>query len=224
MYLLNQKFMTSIFIIVLFVVFSAGQAFAPVGESVSHASAVAAETVQLGASDVQLKWSGSKVTGDGHHGTLKIQSGNLKLNEKGQITGGGFVIDMNSLRCEDLKPGEGKEKLEGHLKAEDFFYVEKHPTAKFDIVSATSKGDGKYQINGKLTVRGKTHPISFPAEITVSKKMVKAEANFAFDRTKYGVMFHSKEDASWWDQGKAELKDQVISNDVTLEISLKARR
>jgi hypothetical protein len=30
-------------------------------------------------------------------------------------------VDMTSMTVTDLKAGQGKEKLEGHLKADDFF-------------------------------------------------------------------------------------------------------
>lgn len=36
---------------------------------------------------------------------------------------------MASITVTDLKAGEGKENLEGHLKADDFFGTAKFPTA-----------------------------------------------------------------------------------------------
>ncbi len=50
-----------------------------------------------------------------------IKSGFLKF-EKKKLIGGEFEIDMTSLVCTDLS-GEYKGKLEGHLKADDFFEV-----------------------------------------------------------------------------------------------------
>lgn len=170
-----------------------------------------------------VKWKGAKVTGDSHNGIVKIQEGAVMVDENGNLSGGEFTIDLNTIESEDLKPGEGKEKLEGHLKAEDFFHVAEHPTAMFKITGLEKTGPDQYNVTGDLTVRGQTHSIDFPATVTVNGKAVNATADFKFDRTKYGIEFHSKQDADWWDEGKAELKDQVINNEIELMIDLKSK-
>ncbi|MEL6140946.1 MAG: YceI family protein, partial [Bacteroidota bacterium] len=76
----------------------------------------------------QLTWKGYKVTGS-HEGTISVKEGQL-LMEDGQLTGGSFVIDINSMTCTDLQGGMA-DKLLGHLKCDDFFGAEAHPEAKF---------------------------------------------------------------------------------------------
>ena len=71
-----------------------------------------------------IKWIGSKVT-ESHYGTINIDRGVLQINEEGELVGGEFVIDMNSLLCTDIENEIYKKKLEDHLKDEDFFDVEK---------------------------------------------------------------------------------------------------
>ena len=46
----------------------------------------------------------------------------------GVLTGGSFVVDMNSITTTDLEGGSA-DKLEGHLKSDDFFGVQSHPKA-----------------------------------------------------------------------------------------------
>ena len=76
--------------------------------------------------DSKVVWKGYKVTGS-HEGTISIKSGSLVFdNEK--LTGGEFVMDMTTIGATDLE-GEYKGKLDGHLKSDDFFGVEKYPTA-----------------------------------------------------------------------------------------------
>ena len=58
--------------------------------------------------------------------------------QNGNITGGEFVIDMNSIACTDLE-GDSKGQLEGHLKSDDFFGVENHPTANNLILLIISR-------------------------------------------------------------------------------------
>ncbi|HNN32260.1 MAG TPA: YceI family protein, partial [Chitinophagaceae bacterium] len=75
----------------------------------------------------KIDWVGSKKEGY-HPGTFMLKSGNVNV-ENGRITKGQFVIDMANLKVTD-KAGV---KLEGHLKADDFFDVTKHPEAIFEI-------------------------------------------------------------------------------------------
>ena len=74
----------------------------------------------------RLLWLGEKVTGQ-HTGTIKLQSGWLNWKDN-KIVSGEFNIDMTS-----LKDSEANERLEGHLKSDDFFGVEKFPVSKLVI-------------------------------------------------------------------------------------------
>jgi polyisoprenoid-binding protein YceI len=78
----------------------------------------------------KVTWKGYKVTGQ-HEGTIDLKEGKLTF-EGNKLKGGHFVIDMTTLGSTDLEGGM-KGKLDGHLKSDDFFGVEKHPTASFTI-------------------------------------------------------------------------------------------
>ena len=58
-----------------------------------------------------ITWTGSKPTGK-HTGTFKISEGSFNVKD-GALTGGSFLIDINSLSNEDLASDpESKGKLE----------------------------------------------------------------------------------------------------------------
>ena len=76
----------------------------------------------------------------------------------GKIVGGTFVIDMNSITCTDIKDDQYNAKLVGHLKSDDFFGVEKFPTATFEITGASpiadaAAGQPNYNVEGNLTIK-----------------------------------------------------------------------
>ncbi len=154
-----------------------------------------------------VTWKGEKVTGS-HHGTIGLESGHLMLEDE-KIVGGEFVMDMSTLTVTDLT-GENKAKLEGHLKSEDFFGIEKNPTAKLVITSAAAKGDGKYGIVGDLTIKNETHPITF--DLTMNSDSATAE--LTIDRSKYNVRYGS---GSFFDN----LGDKTIYDNFDLEVNLK---
>lgn len=135
-------------------------------------------------------WNGKKVTGE-HTGYLSVQSGTVSLNDK-MVTDAVVNMDMNSIVCTDLEAGEWNDKLVGHLKSEDFFSVEKHANANFNITSVKAGNKaGAYEVKGDLTIKGITHEIVFPATIEVTDGMVKATGTAKLDRTKWDIKYGS---------------------------------
>lgn len=154
----------------------------------------------------KIVWKGYKVTGS-HEGTIALKSGNLSFDGD-RLTGGEFVIDMSSITCTDLS-GEYQGKLEGHLKSDDFFGVEAHPTAQLNITDVKSTSKNAYQIQADLTIKGLTKSIVFPASIYGEK----ATANLKIDRTQFNVKYGS---GSFFEG----LKDNLIYDEFDLVIDV----
>ena len=104
-----------------------------------------------------IKWTGEKITGETHYGTLKFISGKLDFSSD-KINGGEFVVDMNSLSVDDLT-GRGKESLEGHLMSDDFFSIEKYNTASLVILSTEKESSGSFRAKGNLKIKGITNEV-----------------------------------------------------------------
>jgi polyisoprenoid-binding protein YceI len=132
----------------------------------------------------KITWVGKKVTGQ-HNGTVNLSEGSFTSKGK-KITGGSFTIDMTS-----LQDAENNERLEGHLRSDDFFGTEKFPKATFVISSIESKGGDLYNVKGKLTIKNITNDIEFPATIVVANDAVNAKASILVDRTKFDIKFRS---------------------------------
>lgn len=159
-----------------------------------------------------LTWVGKKLTGS-HNGTIELQSGNLIFNDK-KLTGGNFTIDMAT-----IKDADKNQKLEGHLKADDFFGVDKFATSTFVIKKIIDAGAGTVNVTGNLTIKGVTNSITFPAAVTwISDDSVVATAGkVVVDRTKFGIKFRSK--GIFPDIG-----DKMIYDDFELAIKLVAKK
>ena len=144
-------------------------------------------TMTIDTQSSTLNWIGKKITNSQHNGSLKFVSGDLtmcndKETSKTTICKGSFVVDMTTLLVEDLT-GSSKQRLEGHLKSDDFFSVESYPTAAISINSSELISDGKWNVSADLSIKGFTHPVNF--------EMISSEdgwsANLVFDRSKYDV-------------------------------------
>ncbi len=167
-----KKVVSSIVAVILFA-FSA-TATEPIGD---EKKAIKIETSTL-------TWKAYKVTGS-HTGTIAIKEGSLSFDE-GKLNGGEFVIDMPTLVSTDQE-GEDKAKLEGHLKSDDFFGVENHPTAKLVFTKVTASGKNSYEVIGDLTIKGITKAVTFDISVYGSK----ATATMKVDRSQYNVKYGS---------------------------------
>ena len=153
-----------------------------------------------------INWVGYKVTGQ-HEGTINLLSGSLKF-EKDVLVGGKFAMDMTSINTTDIQ-GNYKLKLDGHLKANDFFGVKKHKIATLVFTSVSNKGPA-YAVTADLTIKGITNPVTFDLAVTETG----ATTALKIDRTKYGIKYGS---ASFFDG----LKDKAIYDEFDLNVSLK---
>ncbi|MCC6412397.1 MAG: YceI family protein [Saprospiraceae bacterium] len=187
--------------------------FLPLLAILTMAAAPNFNNVDLASSTIV--WKAYKVTGE-HTGYVKMKSGKLDYSG-GKLTGGEFVIDMNSIKCTDLE-GEYAGKLEGHLKSDDFFGVATYPTAKYVITKAIpTDSKGNYKIVGNLTIKETTKEVKFNANVTESGNTVKATGNLKIDRSEYNVKYGS---GSFFDG----LGDKTIYDEFDLAVTLVSKK
>ncbi|MFS4469449.1 YceI family protein [Maribacter sp. 2210JD10-5] len=177
------------------------------GSTATANNPIDGEKKEVKVSESSVTWKGYKVTGS-HEGTIGLKSGYLEM-EGEKLTGGEFVVDMTSLTVTDLKAGDGKEKLEGHLKSDDFFGTATHATSKLVINSAKPFNKNSYTVQGDLTIKGITKPIT----LVVSMFENKATATMKVDRAKYDVKYGS---GSFFD----DLGDKTIYDEFDLVVDL----
>ena len=171
-------------------------------------------TYRVNTSDSNVQWKAYKVTGE-HAGVVNLKSGELKFDDKGNLSGGSFVMDMTSIKVTDMK-GESAGKLEGHLKSADFFGVEDHPIATLEITNVVPKGTpNDYKVIGNLTIKEKTKEIRFYAHVDEEGGNVKATAELKVDRTDFDVRYRS---GSFFDG----LGDKTIYDEFDLSVTLVA--
>ncbi|WP_028526036.1 YceI family protein [Runella limosa] len=161
----------------------------------------------------KLVWVGKKVTGE-HTGLVPITNGSLVWADN-KLKGGNFDIDVKNLTVTDITDASYNEKLVGHLKNDDFFAVAKYPKASFVISSVTPKGANNYEIVGKLTIKGITQEVRFPAVVKAEKSLLTAQAKINVDRTKFDIRYRS---SNFFEN----LGDKAIENDFTLDVNLVA--
>lgn len=119
----------------------------------------------------------------GTSGTINFDP---KAPEQGSIT---LQIPAASVNTGDLK-------RDGHLRSADFLDAEKHPAITFNSTKITSQGKDQFVVDGVLTIRGITKPVS--GEVLLAgigadpQKGQRAafDATFSFDRTQWGLTWN----------------------------------
>jgi polyisoprenoid-binding protein YceI len=181
-------------------------------------TATAGDGLKVNADKSKIFWTGKKVTGE-HTGTLLLKGGEIEVKD-GKPVRVDLDLDMTTIVVTDITDEGTNAKLVGHLKSDDFFSVEKNPTGKFVATSFTEiKGakdrEPNYTVKGKLTLKGITQDIEFPAMIAVKGNNVVANGNVTFDRTKFEIKYGSGN----FFQG---LGDKAINDEVRLNFVFSA--
>jgi polyisoprenoid-binding protein YceI/rhodanese-related sulfurtransferase len=150
---------------------------------------------QLDIEKSTVKWTGANLS-NSHSGTLHFAEGVFRLRQ-GELEEARFQLDMKSLVCDDIKDAKTNQMLIDHLSSEDFFDVAKYPTARFQLTAAKllppgTPGSTNYEMNGRLTLKGVTDQVTFPAVVgQPSPDTIAGQAHLAFDRTRWDVQYGS---------------------------------
>lgn len=168
-----------------------------------------------------VRWTGRNLFNH-HHGTLRLSGGHIEV-QNGSLQSARFTLDMNSIACDDLVDTAFNAMLIRHLRDDDFFAVDRFPTAEFicthaDPLPSCTPGTPNYTLHGTITLRGVTQPLSFPAVIAAADAdHLTGQAQFELDRTLFGSHYGS---------GRlfAFLGKHVVNDHVHLHIKLHAKR
>ena len=166
-------------------------------------------TYTVNSTESILKWTGFLLSNSYELWCyVNLKSGSVDVSN-GKITSGEFVIDMTTISNKDVEGEKDSQKLDGHLKSDDFFAVEKHLEAKLVIKKVNDSG----KATGDLTIRGITKEIQFDTKVEeASNNKVVATADIKVDRTEFKVMY------GW------KLENAILSNEFRLEVQLVANQ
>ncbi|MDB5232630.1 MAG: YceI family protein [Chitinophagaceae bacterium] len=112
-----------------------------------------------------------------------------------------------------------QEQRDAHLKSDDFFNAEKFPKLTFDSASITEKSEGKFLLNGDLTIRDITKPVTLTVEYHGSVTDPYGQNKSGFEikgkvsRKEFGLLWNAVTEAGGvvaGDEVKIELNVQMI--------------
>ena len=140
-------------------------------------------------------------------------SGTLMIDEEN------FANSSVKVEIEAASIDTNEEARDRHLRSDAFFDVDNHPTITFESTRIRLRGDTKLFIDGNLTIRGITKPVTLEGEILGFGEMYSIrrgafEASVTIDRKDFNV--------SWNDV--LEGGGAVLGNDVEITLNLEAKK
>lgn len=111
---------------------------------------------------------------DGAHSNINFSISHLVISE---VTGNFGKFDIEAVAndtfdsptftvtIETASIYTNNERRDGHLKSDDFFAAETHPTMTFKSSSYKKTGDNTFLLDGNFTIRGNTKPIQLKGKL-----------------------------------------------------------
>jgi rhodanese-related sulfurtransferase len=152
-------------------------------------------TYRIDVENSRLEWIGRNLN-NRHFGRINILKGELVI-VAGRPSAGNIVLDMHSISNFDLQDPAYHDMLISHLKSDDFFAVERFPTATLTLTGWEAESGASPEApngiaTGDLTIRDVTRSICFPAIVAPQLDGgLKIHAAFDIDRTLWNVCYGS---------------------------------
>lgn len=112
-----------------------------------------------------------------------------------------FTVDTGSASL-------GVPETDAELPKPIWFNVPKFPQASFQSTAVKGLGGGKFEVTGKLTIKGNSHDVLVPVQLTQSGGITTATGTFTLKRLVYKI-------------GEAEWSDtSMVADDVQVKFKL----
>jgi len=144
-------------------------------------------------------------------GSFKKFEGKVEIGEKPENSKVSVTIDATSVDTRE----EGRDN---HLRTNDFFDVENHPTWTFASTAIRPESPTEFKVDGDLTIRGVTRPVTLDVQYEGVVKdpyglhRVGFSAKTSINREDFGVAFGAVMEAG----------GLVVAKKVDIEIDLEA--
>jgi polyisoprenoid-binding protein YceI len=150
-------------------------------------------------SDIAFTFRQMGVPVDGHFKKFDAQ---LAFDPKNAAAG------KVSLSIELASATIGDAATDAELVKPEWFDTKKIPTASFQSTSIKTLGGGKFEVAGKLTIKGQVHDTVVPVALTQAGGTTTATGAFAMKRLDFKI-------------GEGEWKDtSIVANDVQVKFKL----
>jgi polyisoprenoid-binding protein YceI len=99
--------------------------------------------------------------------------------------------DRRRLGLEGDLSADQRADVDRAMRAPDQLDVARFPAIRFESTSIRREGEGRYAVSGRMTIRGVTRELSFPARVTLEDGTLVARATVSFLQSSFGYRPYS---------------------------------
>lgn len=179
-----------------------------VNPTVGHNLEIEADTLMINLEKSKIRWVATEMRGTKRRTGIILFKDGLFLSLNGEIVGGKFTVDMETMDVTDVPTDEqiARKNLLNHLKSDDFFNVVHYPISTLKLTRVQKIKNDSLKISGNLKIREVTKNIEFYAY----HKNGKFRTNFRFNRLDWNIAY----EGSWADK-------TLVDKDVELTIEIR---
>ena len=142
------------------------------------ATAAQSQTLQPAGSEIVFVTRQMGVPVEGRFGTFTAQ---IALDPRKPETGSvGFAIDTGSARF-------GSADTDREVPKPEWLSVAKFPQASFQSTAIKAAGPGRFEVSGKLSIKGSTRDVVVPVQLAQSGATSTATGSFTIKRLEFKV-------------------------------------
>ena len=108
-----------------------------------------------------------------------------------------FDLDLASIDA-------GNEEANDEVAGKDWFNTKAFPHAKFESTGFKALGGNRYEVSGKMTIKGRTQPVIAPFTFTSQGSSAAVDGTFVLKRADYAIG-----EGSWSDFGTVANEIQI---------------
>lgn len=143
--------------------------------------------------------------GGSYRGRFEDWRGDIAFNpEAPERTRATVVVQAGSLK---MRPAA----VTGRAVGPAFLDAGRYPTIRFELRSLEALGGDRYSAQADVTMKGRTRPVTFPADLRVTGDRAHLAGAFTLDRTDFGI-------------GTTGAWNRMVGREVTVRVVLQARR
>lgn len=100
-----------------------------------------------------------------HMGIATVRGRFRKVGGAIQVSGAG-TLEAIEASIDPASIDTAESNRDAHLRSPDFFDAERYPALHFRSTKVEPTSDGRYRVEGALTIRDSTRPVSLEVEVT----------------------------------------------------------
>ena len=144
-------------------------------------------------------------------GTFDTFTGNIVIDADPLKSSVSAEIDAASINTRD-------ENRDNHLRTNDFFDIENHPKWNFKSTEIRQGGKGGYLVDGTLTIKGASKPVTLDMELLGTNKDPWGNTKAGFSAT---TVINRKDFGVEWN-APLETGGVLVGEDVTITLEIQA--